>query len=259
MPLCRLHLLIQGGRIYAVLEGTRGEIAACKEFRNEQDLGQETFLRLLLTHEGWLRGPFLGTEVYWGSTQYTLIPEACWDERQALSLGRALLDDLMLPEEVAQAILPAVRGRVLFAVPPGIRHLLKQYLGDYTLAHVASPLVRWVMTTERRSERLMTLLWIEAGILIALRDADQLIFCNGFACHSPEDAVYYVQAVKAACGLEAFEIPLLAGGEWEPDAPEVHGLRRWLPLVRVPDTWGFRGQQDLSLTPYWKYAFLCAS
>ena len=259
LPLCRLHLLILAQRVYAVLEGTGGEVAACKEYRNDQGLGQESFLRLLLEQESWLRGPFLGSEVYWGSQAFTLVPEACWDERQALALGRALLDDLLLPSELATGILPLPAGRVLFALPPGIRHLLKQYLWDYTLTHLAAPLIRLAMTSDRRAEHLMCLLWIDTGILVAVRQGGALHLCNGYPCHSPEDAVYYLQAVREVCGLQAISMPLLAGGEWEPESPEVHGLRRWLPDIRVPETWSYRGRQDLSATPYWKYAFLCAS
>ena len=255
LPTCQLILFIQSHQVITGLISPEDQLINCQEFRNVQGISSDMFLRFVFERELRLRKPYLSCQVYTSEPLFTLIPDEHFQEEEAYSLSRLMLDGTVFRKEVQTMSISSEQAKVVFSVSPPFLHLLNHYLSSFTLNHIcASSLAVSQHLKEQASFLLLHVL--KEHILITAYKNKLLQLCNLYPFRSIADAIYFIQLVRRTAQLDDPDIPLFVIGEIGKKGSSDTDLWEYLPDMKIPEPLLSRGIAELSETEYWRYAFL---
>ncbi|MEM7658134.1 MAG: DUF3822 family protein [Bacteroidota bacterium] len=256
---CRLSLFVQPSRVYAVLTDQQRQMVACWEYYNEQQLSREMFLRFVLEKEIFLRQPFAERFIYTSASQFALIPKPFFAEEQLIGLGRVLLDDALLEEEIQLSEIGQPESNIMYMVSPGLRHLFEHYFADFELKHICEPALFAAARLSQDHSDFLLVHSMEEQVLVVVVREHQVQLCNAYPIHSLPDMVYFVQLTKSVTQINDPGIPVFVWGEIDAKTAEPTDIWELLPDMEVPPLLEDAVQPHTKAVPYWKYAFLTQS
>lgn len=213
------------------------------------------FLRFVFEKEAFLRASYQSCRVYTSDPLFTLIPDEHFQEKEAFSISRLLLDSTVFSEELYRMNLLHEKAKALFAVSPSLLHLLDHYLSAYTIHHICGASI--AIGNQLKEVHSFLLLHLQdSHILITVFKEGKLYLSNLYPFRSIPDALYFVQMARRVADLEGTDIPLFAIGELGEKGSDKDNLWEYIPDMVIPAPLLTQSSVDLSHTPYWRYAFL---
>lgn len=192
----------------------------------------------------WLRSHFNSTRISILNNRYTLIPEPLFIPGEKHLYTSFLLDPQKEKEEIRYSHIEHAGIFNVFALPERFPERLNTVLPEAKLFHISEVLIRALLVdySKSLSERMFLNVRDEAFDLLIF-DEKQLIYCNSFYFHTPEDLVYYLIFVMEQLELEPEVIPLYLMGDITADMPLHEMIMRY---VRNVDFIQLSGNVNLS-------------
>ncbi|MEL6589841.1 MAG: DUF3822 family protein, partial [Bacteroidota bacterium] len=242
-------------KLYYLLQSPTGEIVCCKEYRLlDLRMGQNMFLSLVFEREPILCQAFASCEVLLAEPPFTILPNRYQEQEDPLLLARVMLDDWAFEEDLLlRQLSQRQSARLLFLQTQNLHDTLRSYLPYFTLGHVAQTAIGLAERLSHEHPDQICLLMMDQQILLIVMREGRLHLCNYYPWKAPLDIVYFVEAARDVCQLQAPEVPVFVFGELEVESEVAQAIWRYIPGLRFPTL--LRSPQT-GTQAYWKYAFL---
>lgn len=182
---------------------------------------------------------------------YTLVPSQCESESD-----RRLLFDNAFP---SSSLEPSVNGTgalnaiVLSGIEPELRRFINRTYQRVTITSHIAALCRYAIVTGSHGNKVKMLANIRPDSLdVVVSDGHRLLMANTFSYSSPDDAVYYLLAVRRQLGLDAHTDEILMAGNQAKREILTPMLRnfvaRVMPVIFPPRM--FKAGRDAMLAPF---------
>jgi hypothetical protein len=214
------------------------------------------FLRFLFEKESTLRQPYLTYRVVIGDAPFFLLPEGSDAEADHLALARTLLDDATMPDEVRVSPSPAAAAYAVYTLDPARRHLLDHYLSQYELLHLSYYAIQTAHRLANQAGDALTMILTGKQVLITALRAGELRLCNQYPYAEPLEAIYFLQSVRNASGLDQGALTGYVMGETNPADLSPASLWHHLQGLQTPPLSAFTNHPLPEGCPHWRFLFL---
>ncbi|WP_297070653.1 DUF3822 family protein [uncultured Duncaniella sp.] len=182
---------------------------------------------------------------------YTVVPAQCESEEQ-----RRLLFDTAYPDsklEMTADDTGTVNALVLTGIEPELRGFINRTFQRVTVVSHIAALCRYAAINGTHGNKVKMIANIrQDSIDVVITDGRRLLMANTFSYHNPEDAVYYLLAIRQRLGLDERNDELLLAGDQELRDRLTPMLRnfvaRVVPIIFPPQM--FKAGKDAMLAPF---------
>lgn len=191
---------------------------------------EETELRKIFGAEPMLSYTFETVRCAFFNRNATLVPSRMFDADKLAAYFK-----LLLPEqkyEYGFDILPEFECFLVYAVPPSVKHICKQYFPEARLMHLATPLLKNFRSLSPPNDYGVFVNIRNRAAQIVVLDRQNLLYYNTCTFSKPGDLLYFVLLAYDQFRLRPEDIPLTVSGLIAADSDLFRLLSRYLRETR---------------------------
>jgi hypothetical protein len=176
----------------------------------------------------WLSGVFHTVSGFLGTSRFTLIPDALFDEGlKERYLG--FVQDQDPGENIGADRIEALNLYTVYGIPSHTAKEVQTFFPKATLNHISGVLIRslWLKIKNRSGAKVFLNMREDQFDLLVFED-NQLKYCNSFHFRTPEDIGYFVIFVFEQLGLNPEEIAVELLGNIDRFSPVYDLLLRYI-------------------------------
>lgn len=233
-----------------------GQILACKQVNNAEGLAWGIFLRLALQKsEEWLTWN-LKRQVIVETSGFALIPKAFFTTHYTSYYAQILLDENLMGDELYTDPVETLEAVLLYVAPPFVKHVLDEYLGDYTTKHINTLCLHLSRELAQAYPEHFLLHASDSHVIIVLQMDGKLQISNAYPFQSPAGLIYFIRSMQQIMGGKSLSCPVFVIGDWSKNESLIEYLSEHISEIRVPSVLQERLIAPSEDTVYWKFAHL---
>lgn len=194
--------------------------------------------------------PYSKISVNYTGRQFTLVPTAFFDEKDARELLEFNCGDtgsnIILSDEVNADI------RLVYSMDETLKSTLDRLFPNHHLRHTGSVLAKLLLQSDELAGE-QVLLNIDQGSLFITAKKNGLQLCNHYQVQTDEDILYYVLFVLEQFELNPATVKVSLAGNIETDSSLSKALKRYIRNIRFVNGSRLIRREDIASLPHHYY------
>lgn len=195
--------------------------------------------------------PYSKISVNYTGRQFTLVPAAFFDEKDARELLEFNCGDtgagIILSDEVNADI------RLIYSIDEALKSTIDRLFPNHHLRHTGSVLAKLLLQSDELANEQVLLHMDKGSLFITIKKDGQLQLCNHYQVQTDEDILYYVLFVLEQFGLNPATVKVSLSGNTETDSSLAKALKKYIRHVRFANGSKLIKREEIASLPHHYY------
>lgn len=195
--------------------------------------------------------PYTKISVNYTGRQFTLVPTAFFDEKNARELLEFNCGDtgsgIILSDEVNADI------RLVYSMDETLKSTIDRLFPNHHLRHTGSVLARLLLQSDELASEQVLLHTDQGSLFITAKKDGQLQLCNHYQVQTDEDILYYVLFVLEQFELNPAMVKVSLSGHTETDSSLSKALKKYIRHIRFVNGSRLIKRDDIASLPHHYY------